>query len=96
MLVVYRWQRGSRVDAGYDLSPSSMMPAGNPLLPPLSLSLSLSFSLPPSLPLEEENRFDSHAHLESEYTQTRRKRGAILRIHLPNIDGNVVYVRLHV
>lgn len=90
VLVVYRWQRGSRVDAGYDLSPSSMMPAGNPLLPPLSLSLS------PSLPLEEENRFDSHAHLESEYTQTRRKRGAILRIHLPNIDGNVVYVRLHV
>lgn len=92
VLVVYRWQRGSRVDAGYDLSPSSMMPAGNPLLPLLSLSL----SLPPSLPLEEENRFDSHAHLESEYTQTRRKRGAILRIHLPNIDGNVVYVRLHV
>ena len=83
-----------RVDAGYDLSPSSMMPAGNTLLPPLSPSFSLSLSL--SLPLEEENRFDSHAHLESEYTQTRRKRGAILRIHLPNIDGNVVYVWLHV
>lgn len=71
-----------------------MMPAGNPLLPPLSLSLFLYIFLSP--PFREENRFDSHAHLESEYTQTRRKRGAILRIHLPNIDGNVVYVRLHV
>lgn len=62
------------------------MPAGNPVL----------LFLSPFASRREENRFDSHAHLESEYTQTRDGKGGPYYVSTYLISTVRSYMRLHV